>query len=632
MSNAGLPTNTKYLRVSAGPGTGKTTNLCRDLVALLQDGTVSPNRVLVMSFTRTSAADLRAEPTDPRHAIPRADEIHVSTLHAECFRVLSRAHQLEALGRVPRPLMDFERTFLHADLSRGRFRDMRTCEKLINEFEAEWATSQSDDPCLPSDAARLGFLSELNGWLTFHRCMLIGEVIPETRRLLAHEPEVPVLSAYDHVLVDEYQDLNRSDQEVIFHLVRAIPARLTVIGDENQSIYAFRHAHPEGLTHFPGSHQGEVDTRSYEECHRCPKQVVDLANQLISRNTQRASHVLRYGKQSVGVVEHYLGNSLVAEMEGIAAWVANAITTSEVDVEPIKPKDCLVLVPRRTIGAMIAGILKLRGIPARTVFREDMLSGEESQRRMTLLALCADPTDRVAFRCWLGLGRPDHGKPHYERVRLLAGTAAPREYLLSLDRQAARAARVEPMWRKTAELEDELIRLNGLSHVALIETLFPVESLSLMELRTLADEIVETDSPAELLKELRERIIKNDPGSDALDAVRVMTYHASKGLSARVVVLASCIEGLMPQHADITLDAESRLRHLEEQRRLFYVGLTRAKERLLISGFRRTYSGLDFRSLYVYDFDGLVSQNRIRGSSFVQQMNAPAPNYYPASI
>jgi DNA helicase-2/ATP-dependent DNA helicase PcrA len=87
--------------------------------------------------------------------------------------------------------------------------------------------------------------------------MLIGELVPVTLRFLQDNPATPVLGVFEHVVVDEYQDLNRSEQVLLD--VLSENGRFTLVGDEDQSIYSFKHAHPEGIASFPDSHPGTAD-------------------------------------------------------------------------------------------------------------------------------------------------------------------------------------------------------------------------------------------------------------------------------------------------------------------------------------------------------------------------------------
>ena len=280
-------TNDSPLRVVAGPGTGKTFALMRRVMRLLEEQRASPERILVCTFTRTAAGDLSRELR--RLAVPSASRIWAGTLHAFCFRLLSRAEVLESTGRIPRPLLDFETRFMLEDLGVVALGGVRESRRHIEEFNAAWARLQSDDPGWPQNSDDRRFHNALLAWLRFHRCMLIGELIPQAVQYLRNNPESPDRRAFDHVLVDEYQDLNRAEQVTLDLL--AGDRATTIVGDEDQSIYSFKFAHPEGIAEFSGTHPGTHD-EDLLVCWRSPRLVVDMANSLIQNNTTRSQRVV----------------------------------------------------------------------------------------------------------------------------------------------------------------------------------------------------------------------------------------------------------------------------------------------------------------------------------------------------
>jgi superfamily I DNA/RNA helicase len=150
--------------------------------------------------------------------------------------------------------------------------------------EAAWARLQHEQPGFAQTQIDMDFQQRLVAWLRFHEGMLIGEIIPELYRYLRNNPAAPERSMYDHVLVDEYQDLNKAEQAVVDLLCAT--ASLCVVGDDDQSLYSFKHAHPEGIRTFPQTHPGTSD-HYLLDCYRCPTRVVSVANALIAHNVQR---------------------------------------------------------------------------------------------------------------------------------------------------------------------------------------------------------------------------------------------------------------------------------------------------------------------------------------------------------
>ncbi len=234
-----------------------------------------------MTFTKVAAEDLQRELVNM--GVPGCEQIRGSTLHSLGMRILSRQNVLAVTGRVARPLNRFEMEPLLYDLS-ASFGNKRERGKRIRAYEAAWARLQHEEPGFTKTETDLKFQSSLVAWLRFHEGMLIGEIIPELYRYLRNNPAAPERSLYDHVLVDEYQDLNKAEQAVVDLLCTT--AALCIVGDDDQSLYSFKYAHPEGIRTFPDSHPGCTD-HHLADCYRCPTGVVSIANALIAHNVDR---------------------------------------------------------------------------------------------------------------------------------------------------------------------------------------------------------------------------------------------------------------------------------------------------------------------------------------------------------
>lgn len=160
------------IRVLAGPGTGKSFAIKRRITRLLEEGT-DPTRVLAVTFTRMSAADLLRDIRSLE--APGAQQVLARTLHAECFRILGKNAVLQITGRTPRALSTFEIEPLLADLrpaSPGS--DKRAIRRLIRDYESAWARLQHEQPGAPRDADAQTFEAALLAWMRFHRAILIG--------------------------------------------------------------------------------------------------------------------------------------------------------------------------------------------------------------------------------------------------------------------------------------------------------------------------------------------------------------------------------------------------------------------------------------------------------------------------
>jgi len=544
-----------------------------------------PGGLLVCTFTRTAARDLQNE-LSPL-GVAGADRVRAGTVHAFCFGLLSRADVLPLTGRVPRPLLKFEERFLLEDLRGTNDEGVRDLGKRLNAFAAAWARLQTETPGWPQDPQDQAFLEALESWLRFHESMLIGELVPETLRFLRDNPASPHRPSFEHVLVDEYQDLNRAEQVFLDEL--AVTGTLTVIGDEDQSIYSFKYAHPEGIARFNEDHAGTHD-ESLAECRRCPQLVVSLANTLIDRNASRGARVLQpRASNPQGEVLVVQWPSMQDEAAGIAAFIQNRIGSGRVE-----PGRVLVLAPRRQLGYAIRDALNGVGVPAHSFFYEEALDGDPTnaaecaaQAAFTLLTVLARPDDRVALRCWCGFGSNSlrSGAWAHLREHCESTGAGPREVLDQLAAATLTLPHTSPIVDRFRQLQQRLTVLDGLQGSALVDAVFPASLAWSGPIRIVAETFEDDGGPTELLDIIQRGITQPELPTD-VDYVRVMSLHKSKGLTADLVIVTGCIEGFIPT-LPRRATPQQQARALEEQRRLFYVAITRTRQTLVLSSVAR---------------------------------------------
>ena len=612
------------LRVLAGPGTGKTFSLMRRVARLLEQEGVPPNRILAVTFTRTAANDLVEQLA--ALGVPGANQVAAKTLHSVSFGLLSRGAVLQALGRTPRPLMEYELKTLVSDLQ-DQFGGKKAVKKLIEAFDAYWARLQHQQPGFPNNPAEQLFSDSLHDWLIFHQAMLIGEVVPLALDFVTQNPAHPEIPRFDQVLVDEYQDLNRADQELIDGL--AGTSSVTVVGDEDQSIYSFRYAHPEGIVEYPLTHPQTHD-ELLNVCRRCPRRVVEIANALISRNQHRAPKVLNVlpqnGDGDVHIVQH---NSVTDEIDTLAGYIDWYLQNHT----GVPAGEVLVLVNRRVIGNGIRDALNIRAQrdnrpwSAQSFYFEDALSTSIAAEGFSLLTLLVDPEDRPALRYWIGENRPDSRHRTYARLRQYCEQSgmSPRTALEALAGGSLNLPYSADLVARYQSLQQRLTTLAATGLPQLIDTLFPdgnPDSAAVRQAALLAALSVQT--PSELLSELRTIITQPElPGRQG-QSIRIMSLHKSKGLTARLVVIAGCVSGILPS-IDRTEPIGEQNRQEQEQRRLFYVGLTRSRETLVVSSAVRVpfrdamQMGIEIPTGVKY---GMVT---LQASPFLRELGRSAP-------
>lgn len=559
----------RYVRVIAGPGTGKSFALKRRVARLLESG-VAPDRILPVTFTKVAAEDLQRELLQME--VEGCENIRGSTLHSLGMRILSRQNVLAATGRVARPLNEYEVEPLLYDLTNA-FGTKRNREQMILAYEAAWARLQADDPGFPLSEQDAAFQSALVDWLRFHRGMLIGEILPELYRYLRNNPAAPERALYDHVLVDEYQDLNKAEQAVIDFI--AGTGSLCVVGDDDQSIYSFKHAHPAGIRTFPNTHEGTSD-HALLQCRRSPIRVVEAANALIAHNADREPRALTaFAANGAGEIAILQYQNLAAEAEGIAAFVDD-----QINAHGRAAGDILVLAQRRSIGNPIHAALQARGIASKSYYQESELENETAQDRLAILKLFVDPEDRVALRWLLGKGSADFRAAGYRRIRSRCEETGetPREVLTALAAGTLAIPHTSHLVKQFHAIQNEMNHLAEYADVPdFVSRWLREEFVEIGQLRTLVAGLMgDSASPGDLSSKIVDAVSQPEIPPDVTD-VRIMSLHKSKGLSSPVVIIAGCIEGLLPAEPDAGIPQAARIADMEEQRRLFYVGLTRVK-------------------------------------------------------
>jgi DNA helicase-2/ATP-dependent DNA helicase PcrA len=561
------------IRVMAGPGAGKSFSLMRRIARLLESG-VNPERILLVTFTRTAAQDLKNDLN--KLNVPGAINVNAGTLHSFCFKMLKKEAVLEKTGRHARPLFGFEKNVIINDLSRlSNNIGKRAIEKKINAFEAAWSRLQHEAAGWPTNEEDRVFHHLLIGYLKFHKAMLIGEVIPESLKYLRHNPAAEELSSYDYVFVDEYQDLNKAEQELITLL--SLNSNLMIIGDEDQSIYqSFRHANPEGIRTFSDVNEGTVDY-PLDECRRCPRRVVKIADDFIQNNQNRDIRHLNPRPQNPdGTIYSVQWLDFDFETMGITEYIQKKIKSGTA------PGQILVLSPRRDLGYNLKDELLSEGIEAHSFFTEELFEETRIKEKVCLLNLLDNPEDRIALRVWLSFGSKTLNTPAYIRLYNYCreNAISPKNTLEKLVSGEINIPYTTPIKNRYLELLQSIEEIKGLTNLEVRDLLFPDGQDWCFEIREILENIKDEDGVSTILKSINNAVINSEPPMD-VNYVRIMSLHKSKGLTAEIVIIRGMIEGLIPRHSEDEDDIA--LANLEEQRRLFFVGITRPTTELVIS-------------------------------------------------
>ncbi len=552
-------TGNPRVRVVAGPGTGKSFSMKRRVARLLESG-IAPHEILPVTFTRVAAEDLHRELVG-MDAL-RCNDLKGITLHSLALRILMRNHVLVATGRIPRPLNEFEIEPLISDL-KSTYGGKRDIKNLIMAYEAAWARLQHQKPGYAPSAMDASFQADLLAWLRFHEAMLIGEVIPQLHEYLRSNPVATERREFTHILVDEYQDLNRVEQQVI-ELLSDV-ADVCIVGDDDQSIYSFKHAHPEGIREWINAN-ANADDVNLDECRRCPTRVVEMANSLIGHNTLRPIPprclipMSINGRGDVRIIQYC---TMDEEIKGVATLV------SQIIADGVLPGDILILAQSRTIGTPLYNALVERNIPARSYYAEAELRSERSRRAFALLKLFANRHDRVALRWLVGVGANNWHAAGYRYVREHCENTGtlPWDTMRQLENGVLHLPYTGGIVKSFTEINQSLQALETLPSLAsVVENLFPDGENTVKDIRKLALEILdgaENYNRNNFIDELSTAINQPDIPTQIED-VRIMSLHKSKGLSVPVTIIAGCIQGLLPRPPADEMTPIEQKQHLEE--------------------------------------------------------------------
>ncbi len=627
MTHAGSP-----LLIVAGAGSGKTRVLAHRIAYLLAARDVHPGEIIAITFTNKAAGEMRERVESL--VGPRARAMWVSTFHSACVRILRAEHEHAGLKSSfsiydaddSRRLMQLVARELDLDPKRYSARSLAAAvSNLKNELiDAEVATRDAKGPGERSIAEAYTLYQRR---LKESHALDFDDLIMETVHLLQAFPAVAERyhRRFRHVLVDEYQDTNHAQYMLVKTLVGTgtddlPPAELCVVGDADQSIYAFRGATIRNILEFERDYP-DARTILLEQNYRSTQTILSAANAVIDRNTERKPKRL-WSDQGDG--EQIVG--YVADTEHSEAdWVGREIDRLT-DAGEIRPADVAVFYRTNAQSRVFEEVFIRVGLPYKVVGGVRFYERKEVRDALAYLRAIANSDDTVSVRRILNTPRRgigDRAEACVEalstRDRVSFGAAlrlasdAPGISSRSANAIGAFVTMMDEL-REMAEtalpedvLEAVLARSGMLSELE--ESLDPQDAgrvENLQELVSVAREYTErvlardtgepiegddADAPPEtptltgFLEQVSlvadaDQIPTDDPtapgGSGGV--VTLMTLHTAKGLEFPVVFLTGMEDGVFPH-----LRSLGNSQELEEERRLAYVGITRARHRLYIS-------------------------------------------------
>ena len=621
--------------ILAGAGSGKTRVITHRIAHLVLDGDVPSHRILAVTFTNKAAGEMRTRAEALLGGTTLASWL--STFHSFCVRLLRR--ESEAAG-LPRDFSIYDRDDQLA-LVRRAMRDEALAEKLHPPQRVlGWISSRKNgrlrraaDPRYEIVADRYASALKEAGALDFDDLLL--------RALALFDESSDVRDRYrerfQYVLVDEYQDTNRIQYELIRHLAGE-RGNLTVVGDEDQSIYSWRGADIQNILDFEKDFPGARVLR-LEENYRSSQAILDAAAGLVSHNRERKGKTLRAVKEMGGPVELHCAGDEYEE----AVWAVNRLS------ECPPGERAAVLYRINAQSRVLEEALRRAGLAYLVIGGVGFYERREVKDALAYLRLLINPRDPVAFRRVVNV--PPRGIGG-RTVSLLEGVAASRGVPLLDALEIAVGEGLVPgraclALGRFRDLLRELSVAAGAPGVkALIERVLERTGYAALLAQDESHESQERlENLAELLSAAADYETRESAPTTAgfldrvslltdVDAARgdapvlLMTLHSAKGLEFGTVLLVGLEDGLVPHTR--SLESESML---EEERRLCYVGMTRAMERL---GLCYTQSRQVFgqrRRNEPSRFLGEIPRERLRitGRQPLGASAAPGPASLPAS-
>ncbi|HBZ02142.1 MAG TPA: ATP-dependent DNA helicase PcrA [candidate division Zixibacteria bacterium] len=595
------------LLVVAGAGSGKTRVITHRIAHLIATDTAAPDQILAVTFTNKAAGEMKERVVELLGF--EARRVWISTFHSFCARLLR--DNFEALG--------YKRTFSIYDeaeslaLIKRIYKDNNipdsqpsfgTCQVHISRAKEKLQTpddfAETAEDFLDQNVSKVYY--EYQRRLAQNHAFDFDDLLMKVVELFEKQPDI--LEHYQnrlkYILVDEYQDTNHAQYRLV-NLLASKNRNLCVVGDDDQSIYAWRGADISNILDFEGDYP-EAKVISLEQNYRSTQVILDAAHQVVSKNLGRMKKRLFTEKSGGDKITLLLCGDERDEAEAIVEKIRLGMVYDKA------ASDFAVLYRTNAQSRVIEDILRYKGLPYTIVGGVRFYERAEVKDILAYLRLLINPADNMALLRIINSPKRGVGKTSVTKLEAFAvSQGIPILEALSLPLES-----VGIKGKAKSELDKMVAIIRSLTLE--VDKLTPQDIAARIitdtgYLRALEDEKTpEADVRAENVKEvvagIAEYVERNesatlagfleevalladiDTWNNGSSSVTLMTLHAAKGLEFDTIFLAGMEDGLFPLKRSFDEPAD-----LEEERRLCYVGMTRAKNKLYLSmaGFRRRW-------------------------------------------
>lgn len=575
----------------AGPGTGKTLTLTRRVCYLQEIKNVDPSNICVITFSRAAAVELRSRINDElgEMATPL-----ISTLHSFALKhLLKFKHHNNILPMPIRIADDWEERFiiledLKRQLSISRVSDVKD---LMNHMSADWQSLTAEEHEWESRFPNPRFIGVWREHRKVYAYTLRSELVYQLKHTIQQNPQIINNIGFGYLLVDEYQDLNRCDLAVI-KLLSESGISIFVSGDDDQSIYGFRKAHPIGIRRFTKDYP-QSESKNLNICKRCDQNILDFSLFVARQDPLRLDKEIKSDSDRTADIQILRFDNQITEAEGISQLCRYLINH-----EGIQPHDILILLrsnKNNCFSNIIANSLYEKDINVKTQeLVSSIFDDTEGRRLLSFLRLVVNPSDELSMRTLI------------QTTNGIGSGALDSIYRICLERsirftqaldQIVQQPSILTRWANRIKLHhDEIFK--RLTHYNQLYDPAGITNSNLQELLSrICNDLnlsltVQTklfgwaqsyigETEDELIK-LDDILKKKDTSLENAEVVfeegmvHIMTMHKAKGLTAEAVIIPACEDEYIPGR---NTDTEAQ----KEEMRLLYVSLTRAKHYLYLT-------------------------------------------------
>ena len=585
--------------VIAGAGSGKTKVLTHKIAYLVKEKQVKPWDILAITFTNKAANEMKERIVNL--VGDDAKDIWMGTFHSICVRILRRF--IDRIG--------FDSSFIIFDTSdqrtliKGCLKDLSINDKLFTERSVLSEISNAKNEMLEPEE----YKARINGDFRKEKIAIIYElyqkrlkennavdfddIINYTIKILMENPDVLEYysNKFKYVLVDEYQDTNKA-QFTLVTLFASKNGNITVVGDNDQSIYGFRGSDITNILNFEKDFPGTKIIK-LEQNYRCTGNILKAANAVIKNNEVKYKKELWTQNSDGNLPKVYQADNEYDEGSFIVEEIENLRRE-----EYYKYSDFTILYRMNTQSRAIEDILRRENIPYRIIGGLKFYERKEIKDTIAYLRLIENSADNLSLKRIINEPKRGIGKTSLERIEGLSDTSSVSMYEVikhadeyGLNRVFLNSREFVNIIEEIKEKKDQLsvselikLTLKKTGYIKALEQEKTIEAenriANLDELLTVAIEF-EEEYAENTLSDFLEGITLStdlDNADETDDTVTLMTLHTAKGLEFPVVFLIGMEEGIFPGHQSMMDPNE-----LEEERRLCYVGITRAKDYLFLT-------------------------------------------------